>query len=171
MKQETQIIKEGENLVSFKDGLKMKTNQAMTEDCLITLEPMNADRWLSIQELKTVRMWCNEWANQRGTSADACYCEFKVKFLWPQIKVKRNMNIGSAKEIMTLIWKQVTPDIRYQAVGQHIRSSWANHEDYHKALTDFYKWATTEASLQLTEPDKYRAARQRAIETGKIQKV
>ena len=162
-------LKQGDVLANFNKSLSVKFNQPASKDYLITIEPLDSDKHLSLQERKVIFMWCGEWAKQRGTSQAECYDEIKCRFMFPQVKDKKKHQ--AVKQLITDIWNQVTPEIRYQATGGHIRSEWLNHEEFHTALTQFEIWARTEAGLVLTEPDKYRQAREMAIASGKLTAV
>ena len=163
------ILKQGEKLAVFNKSLAVQFNATASKDYLITIEELDHDKNLSIQEGKVVFMWCGEWGKQRGSSTDNCYAEFKARFLFPIIAHKKKH--AKVKQLMTDLWEQVRPDIRFAATGSQVRRKWANHDEFHEALTQFEVWARTEAGLVLTEPDKYRVAREAAMASGKTIKV
>lgn len=165
----TATLLNGTDIADFGGGLRFKSNQPASSDYLITIEPLDADKQLSIQERKVIFMWCSEWSEQTGLTQMACYSEFKVRFLFRQMKMTKKLE--ATRTLITDLWANITPEFRYLAIGEHIRSDWASHDEFHEALTQFKLWAETDAGLTLTPPDKYRQARELAISSGSTTKV
>lgn len=163
------ILKQGEQLATFNRSLAVKFNTVASKDYRITIEPLDHDKHLSMQERRTMFMWCGEIAAQVGRSKRCCIGEFKSDFLFKEIEHKEKHAVD--KYLIDSIKEMVVPELKYVAMDQLIRTGWANHDEFHEALMQFQTWARTEAKLSITEPDKYRVAREAAIASGKLTKV
>lgn len=169
MKANSTTISTNETVADFGDGLRVRFNQEVTQPLTISIKPIDDE--ISELERRVIWKWCDEWSKQstEGISKEDAYDRFKYSFMWPQMAE----DYPELSELFDRNKKTIASyDDRATLLGGQLSRTDATHDQFHAALTAMWQKLTNSPySIVLTKPDKYKAARDKAMKTGKTQTV
>ena len=157
----------GEKSAKFENGLAIAFNKPASQPYSITIKAITDE--LSELERRVIWKWCSEWAAQstEWTNKEDCYTAYKYYFLLPQLT-----NLGDKLTQAIVKAKEAIPDSQDRAIliGGSISRMDAGHDEFHASLLAMYnRLSRPPFDIKLTKPDKYKAVRERAMQSGKAQ--